>query len=79
MMLCEPIYELSQMLVAERLQRAERERFARHVRPPHSYLSGCAAWSGRVLVRLGRRLEVLGGGAYGAPAVEMRRRTLSQA
>ena len=79
MMLCEPVYELSQMVIAERLARAERERLLATLGQPRNYLSGCAAWSGGVLVRLGRRLEALGGGAYGAPAVEMRRRTLSRA
>lgn len=79
MMLSEPVYELSQMLIAERLRRAERERLLATFGQPRNYLSGCAAWSGRVLVRLGRRLEVLGGGACGAPAVEMRQRTLSRA
>ncbi len=79
MMLCEPVYELSQMVIAERLERAERARLLATLGQPRVTFAGIAAWSGRGLVRLGRRLEVLGGGACVAAATEMRPRSLSRA
>lgn len=79
MMFDDRIYELSQLYIKDRHARAERDYLLATCGRPSPSLSACAAWSGRALVRLGHRLERIGGAACGSPAPEMRVRTLSRA
>lgn len=69
-------FELSRLYVIDRLAEAERERLLRSCEHRHGYVSDVTARAGRVLVRVGRRLETLGGAAHTAPSFEMRRRAV---
>jgi len=67
---------LSQIYVAERLAMAEKEHLLVSAGQSRAYTSVFAAWAGSVLVRLGRRLEAIGGAAHPAPSFEMRQRVV---
>lgn len=67
-------YELSRLYIAERIAKAERERLLIEAGRPRPYIVGLTAWSGGLLVRLGRRIEAAGGVSRASQPVEMRRR-----
>lgn len=69
-------FELSRLYVSERLAAAEKERLLRSVGHHGGYLSEFAAWAGSALVRMGRRLETVGGAPESVPSFEMRRRAV---
>ncbi len=64
---------LSRCYIEERLAAAEKERLLRAVGTRRTSLAASVAWAGGALVRIGRRLESLGGAAHGSAAFEMRR------
>jgi hypothetical protein len=70
------VYELSRLYVSERLAAAEKERLLAAYGHRTASVSGFAAWTGSVLVRVGRRLEKIGGAAHTAPSFEMRQRAV---
>ncbi len=65
-------YELSRTFIEERLAQAEKERLLNAFGQQRAYRSEAAAWVGSVLVRLGRRLETMGGATQSAPSLGMR-------
>jgi hypothetical protein len=69
-------YELSRLYIAERIAAAEKEYLLRSIGRPRAYLPELTAWIGSALVRVGRRLEVMGGGAPTSPSFEMRQRAV---
>ncbi|GEM_PF-3612776 len=64
---------LSRLYIEERIAAAEKERLLHTVGVRRAYFSRCAAWTGSILVRIGRRLEAFGGAAHVGTAFEMRR------
>ncbi len=67
---------LSRLYVEERIAAAEKEWLLRTVGARRVSFSVCAAWTGGILVRIGRRLESFGGAAHTTPSFEMRRRAV---
>lgn len=68
--------ELSRLYIEERLAAAEKEHLLRSIGRPRPYVSEFAAWAGSMLVRVGRRLEVIGGATQSGPSFEMRQRAV---
>jgi hypothetical protein len=77
MMHDERVYELSRLYIEERIAGAARERLLAECGQARNHVSEVAAWGGRLLVRVGRRLETLGGASPMPRPVEMRQRPLS--
>jgi hypothetical protein len=68
--------ELSRLYVAERIAAAEKEYLLQSFGRRRAYRAECAAWVGSALVRAGRRLEAIGGGAQASPSFDMRQRAV---
>ncbi len=68
--------ELARLYVAERIAMAEKEYLLRSFGTRRAYRAELAAWVGSALVRAGRRLEKIGGGAQTNPSFDMRQRAV---
>lgn len=68
--------ELSRLYVAERIAAAEKEHLLRSFGQQRAWRAECAAWFGSLLVRAGRRLEAIGGGAQAGPSFDIRQRAV---
>lgn len=66
-------FELSRLYINDRLVEAEKERLLLLYGRRPAYVAWLAARAGSVLVRVGSRLETLGGAAHTTPSFEMRR------
>lgn len=64
-------FELSRLYIQERIAAAEREHLLREFGQRRAYFSEFAARAGNLLVRVGRRLEAIGGAAQTGPSLEM--------
>lgn len=64
---------LSRLYIEERIAAAEKEHLLRTIGTRRASFSVCAARAGGILVRIGRRLESVGGAPHAKAGFEVRR------